>query len=121
MRSSPSRAWLSLARGALSVVGGRRLTILIYHRVHRDADVLFPGIPDARRFDEEMGWLAKMLRILPLSEAIDMHREGRLPSRAGDLASSRNTARPRHSIRRHSSTTCTFCPAWIEFAGAGAM
>jgi peptidoglycan/xylan/chitin deacetylase (PgdA/CDA1 family) len=85
MRSPYAHAWLPLARGALSVVGGRRLTILIYHRVHRETDALFPGIPDARRFDEEMAWLGKMLRVLPLSEAIEMHHERRLPPRAGAI------------------------------------
>lgn len=82
--SSPP-SWVPLARGALAAIGGRKLTILIYHRVNRETDEIFPSIPDARRFDEQMSWIGSVLRILPLGEAIDMLRAGRLPSRAGAI------------------------------------
>ncbi|PTD96768.1 polysaccharide deacetylase family protein [Pseudothauera lacus] len=75
-----------LARTAFSLLspGGRgaRLSILIFHRVLAQRDPLFPAEPDARRFDELMGWVARWFNVLPLDEAVARLRSGELPPRA---------------------------------------
>jgi peptidoglycan/xylan/chitin deacetylase (PgdA/CDA1 family) len=71
-----------MLRPLLSVTGRGKLTIMICHRVHATLDPIFPGEVDARRFDTLMAWVAQLLRVLPLGEAIGMLREGRLPARA---------------------------------------
>jgi peptidoglycan/xylan/chitin deacetylase (PgdA/CDA1 family) len=64
--------------------GGRqgRLSILILHRVLQQPDALFPAEIDAARFDEICGWLKEWFNVLPLDEATQKLREGRLPARA---------------------------------------
>jgi peptidoglycan/xylan/chitin deacetylase (PgdA/CDA1 family) len=75
--------WLEhLMRPALGLAGRRKLTILIYHRVHRDTDALFPAAMDARRFDEQLSWIKAALNVVPMPEAIEMLQGGRLPKRA---------------------------------------
>ncbi len=74
-----------LIRPALTVTGRGKLTILIYHRVHRVVDALFPGAADARRFDEQMSWIASALNVIALDEAIDRLRQRRLPPRAASI------------------------------------
>lgn len=59
-----------------------RLTVLIFHRVHAVIDPLFPYEPDARRFDEVLGWLGAWFNVLPLDEAISKLQAGSLPARA---------------------------------------
>lgn len=59
-----------------------RLSILILHRIHREPDVLFPGEPDARWFDEMLGWIKNWFNVLPLDEAVARLQAGSLPSRA---------------------------------------
>jgi peptidoglycan/xylan/chitin deacetylase (PgdA/CDA1 family) len=75
-------AWSAVVRQVLLATGQGKLTILIYHRVHGEPDMLFPAAADARRFDEQMAWIAAALDVVPLPEAIEMLRNGRLPSRA---------------------------------------
>jgi peptidoglycan/xylan/chitin deacetylase (PgdA/CDA1 family) len=67
--------------------GGRnaRLSILIFHRVHDGVDPLFPDEPDRERFDAILGWLRRWYTVLPLHQAIDMLREGRLPAGAAAI------------------------------------
>ena len=60
----------------------RRLSILIFHRVHAETDLLFPTDPDAARFRELMAFLARSFTMLPLDEAIRRMNEGNLPARA---------------------------------------
>ncbi len=62
--------------------GGARLSTLIFHRVHATTDPMAPGEPDARRFDEVCGWIARWFQVLPLDEAVDRLGSGRLPARA---------------------------------------
>ena len=69
-------------RSALSTTGRGKLTILIYHRVRPEVDSLFPSELDARRFDEQMTWVSSALNVVPLTEAVEMLRQDRLPSRA---------------------------------------
>ncbi|RZJ12904.1 MAG: polysaccharide deacetylase family protein [Rubrivivax sp.] len=62
-----------------------RLSVLIFHRVLREPDPLFPGDVDARRFDEQLGWIKRLFNVLPLDEAIRRLHAGELPERAAAL------------------------------------
>ncbi len=64
--------------------GGRRgrLAVMIYHRVLAEPDPLFPGEPDATRFDAQLSLLKRWFNVLPLPDAIRGLREGRLPARS---------------------------------------
>ena len=71
---------------ALSPAGEHgRLSILIFHRVRPEVDPLFPGDPDAKRFETEMRWIASWFNILPLQCAVEKLRSGTLPSRAAAI------------------------------------
>lgn len=59
-----------------------RVSILIFHRVHRSSDPIFPGEVDATRFDAMLAMLARAFRVLTLGEAARRIREGTLPARA---------------------------------------
>jgi peptidoglycan/xylan/chitin deacetylase (PgdA/CDA1 family) len=74
---------LRLPLSMLSPAGPRaRLSILIFHRVLREADPLFPEEPDASRFEVQMRWVRQWFNVLPLAQAIDMLYTGTLPARA---------------------------------------
>ena len=60
----------------------RRLSILIYHRVLPEADPFGRGGPEADQFTQTMRMLGRFFRVLPLSEAIEALRNGKLPRRA---------------------------------------
>lgn len=82
MKSMLIRSGLSL----LSPAGpGARLSILIFHRVLKEPDPLFPGEIDCQRFEELVGWIAGWFNVLPLDEAIRRLDEGRLPARAAAI------------------------------------
>jgi peptidoglycan/xylan/chitin deacetylase (PgdA/CDA1 family) len=49
---------------------GSRLSILVYHRVHRRPDPLFPGEVDADRFDRQMQWIGRIFNVLQLDDAV---------------------------------------------------
>ncbi|CAM4050238.1 polysaccharide deacetylase family protein [Roseateles saccharophilus] len=71
----------------LSPAGARaRLTVLIFHRVLREPDPLFPDEVDAARFDELLGWVKSWFNVLPLDAAIRQLHEGSLPARAAALS-----------------------------------
>lgn len=75
-------AWRS-ALGALTRTGApARLSVLIFHRVHRTPDPLFPDEPDAARFEDLCRWLAGTYHVLPLDEAVRRRAAGTLPPRA---------------------------------------
>ena len=59
-----------------------RLSVLIFHRVLPEPDVLFPEEIHARRFDELCGWLATWFNVLPLDQAVSRLQAGTLPARA---------------------------------------
>ncbi|MBL8362820.1 MAG: polysaccharide deacetylase family protein [Rubrivivax sp.] len=61
---------------------GARLSTLIFHRVHRQTDPLFPDEVDAARFDRMCGWLAAWFHVLRFDEAVHRLRAGTLPERA---------------------------------------
>ncbi|MHB1200473.1 MAG: polysaccharide deacetylase family protein [Polaromonas sp.] len=48
-------------------------------------DPLFPDEPDARCFDEMMGWVAKWFHVLPLDTAVMQLRAGTLSARAAAI------------------------------------
>ena len=54
---------------------------MIFHRVLPEADPLFPGEPDAARFDAQLSLLKRWFNILSLPDAIRGLREERLPPR----------------------------------------
>ncbi len=58
------------------------LSILIYHRVMPAPDPLRPGEADAETFERQMAFLARQCAVLPLLEAADLLRQGKLPRRA---------------------------------------
>jgi peptidoglycan/xylan/chitin deacetylase (PgdA/CDA1 family) len=69
--------------GLLSPDGARgKLTILIFHRVLPQPDVLFPDELHAARFDEVCRWLAAWFNVLALDQAVDLMQRGSLPPRA---------------------------------------
>ncbi|NMM14073.1 MAG: polysaccharide deacetylase family protein [Rhodoferax sp.] len=61
------------------------LSVLIFHRVLSEPDPLFPEEMHARRFDALCGWLASWFNVLPLDEAVERLKAGRLPARAACL------------------------------------
>jgi peptidoglycan/xylan/chitin deacetylase (PgdA/CDA1 family) len=69
--------------GLLSPGGARgKLTILIFHRVLPQPDVLFPDELHAARFDEVCSWLTAYFKVLALDQAVDLMQRGSLPPRA---------------------------------------
>lgn len=78
-----------LIRGLLGLAspsGQRgRLSILIFHRVFRDPDPIFPEEMHARRFDAVCGWLRAGFNVLPLDQAVARLRAGSLPARAASI------------------------------------
>ncbi len=113
-----------LAHDAIGLVGEPRLLILIFHRVHRMADPLFPGEPDAPRFEALLRMLRSSFRVLPLRSAVTALRDGSLPSRAlaitfdDGYADNAEVALP--LLQRH-GLTATFFIATGFLDGAGCM
>lgn len=74
---------LKLAGSLLSPAGTKsRLSILIYHRVLPLPDPIRKWETDAATFDSHMGALAEYFTPLPLFEAVERLKSGRLPARA---------------------------------------
>lgn len=72
-----------LLASALSPGGARGgLSVLIFHRVLKSSDPLFPDEPDAQRFAEILGWVGRIFNVMPLGRAIEELSSGRLPPRA---------------------------------------
>ncbi len=63
-----------------------RLNVLIFHRVLRQPDPLFPDEVDAARFDDLLSWVKSWFNVLPLDEAAHRLQEGSLPARAAALS-----------------------------------
>lgn len=99
------------------------LSILIFHRVLPEPDPLLPGEVDARRFDALMGWIKDWFQVLPLAEAVERLRRGRLPARAAAItfddgyADNHEVALP--ILRRH-GLSATFFIA-VGFLDGGRM
>ncbi|WP_291914479.1 polysaccharide deacetylase family protein [Accumulibacter sp.] len=98
--------------GALDVITPRRLSILIYHRVHARPDSLFPHEPDTRSFDQRMRFVARSFNVLSLGEAVHHLAAGTLPPRAlaitfdDGYADNAEVALP--ILRRHGLTATFF-------------
>ena len=74
-----------IARSGFSSFGALtspRLSILIFHRVHAQADSIFPHEPDAARFDSLMRFVACTFRVMTLGDAVTCLAHGNLPPRA---------------------------------------
>lgn len=71
-----------LAHGLFALAIQPRLTILIFHRVLRQPDPLFPGEMDAQRFDALMAMLKHAFHVLTVGQAADRLSAGNLPARA---------------------------------------
>ena len=63
-------------------LGENRLSILIFHRVLEAFDFMRPDEITAKDFDRKMQLIARYYTPLPLSEAIEMLKQGALPKRA---------------------------------------
>ena len=61
---------------------GARLSVLIFHRVLREPDPLFPGEMDAPRFEAVCSWMSEWFNVLPLDAAVRQLETGALPERA---------------------------------------
>ena len=99
--------------GALSPSGQRaRLSILIFHRVLSQADPLFPGEQDTRRFNEILSWVARWFQVLPLDEAVSRLGAGSLPARAAaitfDDGYADNATQALPILRQHGMTATFF-------------
>lgn len=122
--SGPVSALNRLAHGVVGAVGGPRLSILIFHRVHRVPDPLFPDEPDAAKFDALLALLRSSFRVLPLRSAVAAMRDGSLPSRAlvitfdDGYADNAEVALP--LLQRH-GLPATFFVATAFLDGAGCM
>jgi peptidoglycan/xylan/chitin deacetylase (PgdA/CDA1 family) len=80
MSPLPALAWP--VSKAVSLLGGPRLSILIFHRVLAQPDPLQPSEPDAASFARLLGWLGASYQVLPLSEATRRLTDGGLPTNA---------------------------------------
>jgi peptidoglycan/xylan/chitin deacetylase (PgdA/CDA1 family) len=100
-----------------------RLSVLIFHRVLRAPDPLFPDEVDVARFDQILGWLKDWFHVLPLDEAVQRLQAGNLPSRAAALtfddgyADNHDEALP--LLQRH-GLPCSFFIA-TDFLDGGRM
>jgi peptidoglycan/xylan/chitin deacetylase (PgdA/CDA1 family) len=101
-----------LAAGVMDSTSGRRLSILIFHRVLPEPDPILPGEIWAERFDRLMGLVAGCFQVLPLGEACTLLQQGRLPGRAlaitfdDGYADNHDIALP--ILRRHGLPACFF-------------
>jgi len=101
-----------------------RLLILIFHRVHPVPDPLFPGEPDATRFDSLLGMIKSSFRVLSLRAAVTALRNRSLPPRSlvitfdDGYADNADVALP--LLRRH-GLCATFFVSTGFLDGAGCM
>ena len=62
-----------------------RLTVFIFHRVLTVPDPLFPGEPDAARFETQICWIKSWFNVLPLVDAVERLLTRKLPARAAAI------------------------------------
>ena len=65
--------------GKLAQVRASRLSILIFHRVLKTPDPLFPEEPDAAHFETLVRCVSGAFNVMPLAQAVAALREDRLP------------------------------------------
>ncbi len=91
---------------------GARLQVLLFHRVPREPDPLFPEAMHARQFDRVCGWLRAWCKVLPLDDAVRRLAAGTLPARAlaisfdDGYADNREVALP--ILQAHGLQACFF-------------
>jgi peptidoglycan/xylan/chitin deacetylase (PgdA/CDA1 family) len=74
---------MRLPLSLMSPAGPRgRLSILIFHRVLPHTDALFPDVPTAETFEQQMRWMRDWFHVLPLVDAVERLYAGTIPSRA---------------------------------------
>lgn len=66
----------------LSIGRGSKLSILNYHRVHRERDLINPNEVDAAAFTWQMKLVSNNFNVLPLTDAVSLLRAGKLPARS---------------------------------------
>jgi peptidoglycan/xylan/chitin deacetylase (PgdA/CDA1 family) len=99
------------------------LSILVFHRVLREPDALFPEVIDATRFDTTLRWLARFFRVISLKDGIDALFGGRLGRRSVAItfddgyADNAQVAAP--LLRAHGMHATFFVAS--EFLGGGRM
>jgi len=71
----PLQAWLRMQLHP-------RLCVLIFHRVLGEADPLRPNEPTAAEFESRMRWVRDNFDVIPLHEAIEAVRKGRVRRRS---------------------------------------
>lgn len=71
-----------MAHAAIGGVADRRLSILIFHRVHARADAMFPDEQDAPRFERLMRFVSRSFNVMTLARAANALQSGDLPKRA---------------------------------------
>jgi peptidoglycan/xylan/chitin deacetylase (PgdA/CDA1 family) len=72
-----------IAAQPLSPAGRRaRLTVLIYHRVLAAPDPLQPDVLDAAAFDAQLKLLRGCFQVMPLTQAVEGLKDGKLPARS---------------------------------------
>lgn len=82
IREAVNYATTRLLPRLLSVDAGRRLSILVYHRVLPEVDPMRPGIPDVAGFNWQMKLIREHFHPLSLNEALERLEQGDLPRRA---------------------------------------
>lgn len=75
----------TLLKPIVSIASHRKLSILIYHRVHAEVDPIFPAEVDAKQFSLQLDWIKSLFNVLPLDEAIEALEQNRLPARAAAI------------------------------------
>jgi peptidoglycan/xylan/chitin deacetylase (PgdA/CDA1 family) len=63
-------------------LAGRRLTVVLFHRVLPAPDALLPDEPDVQRFAGILRWLSGTFTVMTLRDAVAALERGRLPRRA---------------------------------------
>ena len=97
----------------ISPAGPRaRLQVLVFHRVPREPDPLFPDAMHAQQFHRVCGWLKAWCTVLPLDDAVRRLAAGTLPARAlaisfdDGYADNREVALP--VLQHHGLPACFF-------------
>lgn len=82
MHQAVNYATTRLLPRILSVDSGKRLSILVYHRVLAEVDPMRPGIPDVAGFNWQMKLIREHFQPLSLDDALQRLEQGILPPRA---------------------------------------
>lgn len=78
-------SWRLVSRLASPGAKNGNLSVLFFHRVLAQPDMLIPDEPTADGFDTTLGWLQKQFRLMPLDEAVRRLAEGTLPPAAAAI------------------------------------